>query len=140
MSNNVSKTIEVKKDIEFIGISTKPISFTVKKLPVGKVIDLLNSVEQLPKEVANLDKMAEDEILQNISTMIAATLPKFVNVIAKAIDDPQITQEVILTEFGFAEAFDTIFAILEVNNVYGIMQTLKKVQALMKPQVTAVAA
>lgn len=135
--SDVSKAVENKKEIEIVGVSGAAIKFTVKKLPLGKVIDLLNAVERLPKEVANIDKMGEDEILENIATLIAASLPKFVGVIARAIDDQVVTEKVILEEFGIVEAVDTIYAILEVNNIFGIMQTLKKVQALTRPQLAS---
>jgi len=132
--NKISKSLPIKSSISFVSISGDDISFEVKKLPLGKIIDLLNAIEQLPKEVANLDKMDESEILQNISVLIAVSLPKFVDVIVKAIDDAKITRELILNEFGADDIINTVFAILSVNNVLGIMETLKKVQALMKPK------
>lgn len=136
MSNGnktASMALPTKADISFTGISEQEIAFTVKKLPLGRVINLLNAVQELPKEIANIDKMDESEILQNISTLIAMAIPKFVDVVVEAIDDEKITADTILEEFGLDNIINTIYLILVVNNVLGIMQTIKKMQALTRP-------
>lgn len=136
MSNEnkkVSTALPTKADVSFIGISEQEITFTVKKLPLGRVINLLNAVQELPKEIANIDKMDESEILQNISTLIALAIPKFVDVVVEAIDDKNIKAETVLEEFGLDNIINTIYLILVVNNVLGIMQTIKKMQALTRP-------
>lgn len=132
MSNTKSPALKTSADIKIIGVSGNEYAFTVSKLPLGKVINLLNTVEKLPKEIADIDKMNESEILQNIAQLVALALPKFVGVIAEAIDDESITQDVLLDEFGFDDIFEVIFTILEVNNVVKIFQTIKKMQALTK--------
>lgn len=132
MSKEKSSAIKTSAELKFIGVTGKEITFTVNKLPLGKVINLLETVEQLPKELANIDKMGESEILQNIAQLIALAIPKFVGVIVEAIDDERITKEVILNEFGFDDIVETIYTILEVNNVVKIFQTIKKIQALTK--------
>jgi len=126
----VSAASPRSQELQFINVSGESITFTVKKLPLGRVINLLNAVQQLPKEIADLDKMDEGEILQNISSLIALAIPKFVDVVVEAIDDKAITKDVVLNEFGLDDIMSTIYSILVVNNILGILGTIKKVRAL----------
>lgn len=132
MSNEKSPALQTTAVIDIVGVSGKKYTFTVRKLPLGKVINLLQTIEKLPKEIADIDKMNESEILQNIAQLVALAIPQFIGVIAEAIDDEKITQAVILEEFGFDDIVEVVFTILQVNNVVKIFQTIKKMQALTK--------
>ncbi len=94
-------------------------------------MSLLEGVGKIPTQIANMDKMNQDEMVENLPFLIASSLPLFSGIIVGAIDN-QITEDFLLDECGFDDALELIEAILEVNNVAGILERIKKVQALTK--------
>lgn len=116
------------EEVKTLTINDKKI--TVKKLPLRKIISLLEAVGKLPQEIGDIDQKNASEIVSNLGIIIASSLPKFVDVIVKAVDQQDVTPEFILDECDFNDALDLIIAILEVNNVAGILQRLKKIKAL----------
>ena len=119
------KTLETKKTIKIQGHE-----IVIKKLPLGKVAELLKDIGELPKEIAGLDKMGNDQLIAQLPMIIATALPSFAKLIVKAVDDPKIDQTFIETKCGLDEALEIISSILEVNNLAGIFATIKKIKAL----------
>lgn len=102
----------------------------VKKLPIRKVIGLLEEIGKIPETVAGMDKMSNEQLLENLPMIIATSLPVFADVVVKAIDDENVNSDWLLDECGFDDALELIEGILEVNNVAEILNRVKKVQAL----------
>lgn len=121
MSTNIIKT---QKEV-VIGDKT----IVVKKLPLRRITVLLQAVGKLPEEITGITDMQPDEVVANMATMLAVALPKIADVLVEAIDK-QITADFLLDEAGFDEALELVTVILEVNNVAGIIDRLKKLQAL----------
>jgi len=121
MSTNIIKT---QKEV-VIGDKT----IVVKKLPLRRITVLLQAVGKLPEEITGITDMKPDEVVANMATMLAVALPKIADVLVEAIDK-QITADFLLDEAGFDEALELVTVILEVNNVAGIIDRLKKLQAL----------
>ncbi len=123
------KSISNEKDLTIAGKKV-----TVKKLPIGKLVSVLQYVGNVPQELAGLDKKSTDEIVQSLPLVIASALPFFADAVVKAADNPVITKEFLLDECGLDDALDLVAAIMDVNNVAGIVEKLKKIKALNQPQ------
>lgn len=107
---------------------------TIKKLPLRKLVNLLSVLKELPddlrNQVMNLDNLADDSFVSSIPEIVSLAMPEFAKVVVRAVDDEQITEEVLLDEFGLDEDMELIYQLLEVNNIAGIADKIKKVQAL----------
>lgn len=106
------------------------LEITVKKLPIGKVIKILDAVGQLPDELAITANQTEADILKNLPVKIAMLLPQLGHIIVQAVDDPKLTKEILLEECYFEDAITLIEAIIDVNDVQAIIERVKKIQVL----------
>lgn len=102
----------------------------LKKLSLGKLVKLLDHLSELPVEVMEMDKIPAEEMLQKLPVMVALSLPKFVNIIVKATDNEKVTADFLIEQCSLDEIMDLVYNLLVVNNVAGILNTLKKMQAL----------
>jgi hypothetical protein len=122
----------MEKNFIELNLSGKPV--VVKKLPLGKISLLIGLFKDLPEElkskVSNIDQIDNDVILQEIPTLIALAMPHMAKFVAVACNSKEITEEYLLEEAGFDDAVDIVNAILEVNNIAGILEKVKKTQAL----------
>ena len=121
---NSTNIIKTQKEV-VIGDKT----IVVKKLPLRRISILLQAVGRLPEEVTSITDMKPDEVVANMATMFAVALPKIADVLVEAIDK-QITADELLDNAGFDEALELVTVILEVNNIAGILERIKKLQAL----------
>lgn len=121
----MSKIIEKTKILNINGYE-----ITISKLSIRKIAELLEELGKIPEAITGLDKMGDDELMQNLPMIIASSMPLFVDVIVKAVNDEKITREVLLDEFGIDDALLLIETLLEVNNVAVILERIKKVRAL----------
>ena len=104
----------------------------VKKLPLGKIAALLQSIEELPKEISQLDKMSNEQALAKLPFLIGASIPAFAPMISNAVDN-QITKEELMEKADLEEVIDLVTVFCEVNNVFGIIEKAKKIKALAQP-------
>lgn len=123
------KSIATEKTLDIAGKKV-----TVKKLPIGKLVSVLEYIGNMPEALTSLDKKSTDEIVQSLPVVIASALPFFADAIVKASDSPVITKEFLLEECGLDDALDLVSGLIEVNNVAGIIEKLKKIKALNQPQ------
>lgn len=126
------KTLETEKTIKINGVKV-----TVKKLPLRRIIVLLGDLQKLPQEVTNIDKLPSDQILETMPLILAGVLPTVSGLIVKAVNDPKVTEEFLLDECGLDDNIELITAILEVNNIAKIIESIKKIKGLRKPQAQA---
>jgi hypothetical protein len=111
-------------------VKLNEIEVIVKKLPIGKVIKILNDVGQLPDELAITANQSEADVLKNLPVKIALVLPQLAHIIVSAVDDPRLTKDYLINDCFFDDAIMLIEAIIEVNDVEGIINRVKKIQIL----------
>lgn len=121
----MSKVLEKQKVVEVNG---KSILF--KKLPIGKVIKILNSLEKLPDEFVKSASQNNEEFIKNLPLFVATAIPSFADIIVRAVDDTSVTQEWLIDECGFDDVMIIVENLLEINNVADILQRIKKVKSL----------
>lgn len=102
----------------------------VKKLPIGKYIELLKQVEELPKHLSELENLSNDVILQKLPFLFSVALPDIIRILSVATDLPKEEIE----EAGFDEVADLILAVIEVNNYQGVFEKIKKFKTRLNPQ------
>jgi hypothetical protein len=126
------KTLETEKKITINGVK-----ITLKKLPLRKIIGLLSDLQTLPEQVTNLDKMPSDKILETLPLLLAGVMPTVSGLIIKAVDQKEVTEEFLLDDCGLDDNIELISAILEVNNIAKILESIKKIKGLRTPQAQA---
>lgn len=117
---------------------------TINKLPLKKLAETINDLSNLPDElkqtVINLDTLSNEEALAKAPMLIATALPHMAGVVAKASNSDDITEDFLLNECGLDDAIELVEAWIELNNIKGILDRVKKMQALYlgnKPKVIA---
>lgn len=107
---------------------------TLQKLSIKKLANTLNELTNLPDELkntlVNLDTLSNDQALAQLPTIIATALPHMAGMVAKACDSTDITEEFLLDECGLDDAIILVEAWIELNNIQGILDRIKKMQAL----------
>jgi hypothetical protein len=126
------KTLETEKKITINGVK-----ITLKKLPLRKIIGLLSDLQTLPEQVTNIDKMPSDKILETLPLLIAGVMPTVSGLIIKAVDQKEVTEDFLLDECGLDDNIELVTAILEVNNIAKILESIKKIKGLRTPQAQA---
>jgi hypothetical protein len=105
---------------------------TVKKLSLRKIAQLFEQLKNLPKEVTELDKMSNEQILEQLPMILASIMPAIAGVIVSAVDDKEVTEEFLLDECGLDDNLEIIKGILEVNNLDKIFLSLKSIKGIGK--------
>lgn len=109
-------------------------SVVLTKLSIRKMAEVLNGITNLPDELKNsivtLDTLSNDQALAQFPTIIATALPHIAGMVAKACDSKDVTEDFLLDECGFDDAVELVEAWLELNNIAGILDRVKKMQAL----------
>lgn len=122
---------------KIITIADKKVTLT--KLSIRKLAQTLNEITNLPDELkntlTNLDTLSNDQALAQFPTIIATALPHMAGMVAKACDSKEITEDFLLDECGFDDAVELVEAWLELNNIAGILERVKKMQALYRVNV-----
>lgn len=109
----------------------------VRKLALGDYAELLRSIKKLPAEFAAFfdgnDKkdLNAAKVLAELPTMIADSLPEFVDVLAAATDK----DSAFLMQVDLADAMDIVDGLLELNNYSRVVATIKKIMARRQAQV-----
>lgn len=109
---------------------------TVKKLAIGKIVGLIESFKNLPPEIkeqfANWDEGTKNEefLFNHVPMMLTVSMPKVTEFVVKASNSKELTEQMLLEDFGIDDSLDLIHGILEVNNVNGIIDKVKKITAL----------
>jgi hypothetical protein len=97
----------------------------VEKLPLKKYVDVFNAIGKLPKELEQLSGKSNEELFNEIPSLIASFLPQVVGILSVATGLKK--QEI--EELGLDEATDLFVAVIEVNNVSKVVDNIKKLTA-----------
>lgn len=119
------KTIGKEQEIEVCGKK-----IIVKKLSLRQTIKIFNNLKKLPKEVTQMDQMKNEQILEQLPTIIASVIPMIAGTIAEVVEDEQVTEEFLLDECGLDDNLDLIKGLLEVNNLEKIFLGIKSIKGL----------
>lgn len=109
---------------------------TIKKLPMGKIAGLIEGMKDLPPEIkeafSTWDENTRDAdfIFEHVPVLLTVSLNKVSDFMVKASNSDELTEKMLLEEFGFDDSVDLVEGILEVNNVRGIIDKIKKMVAL----------
>lgn len=107
----------------------------VTEVPLGKYVELLKSLDELPKYLDKLDGLKNEEIISQLPTIIAACINDFIKIIVVCTD---LKAEELNTEVGIKGTTELVLAIVEVNDYSAAWDNIKKVLARPKKQLTAV--
>lgn len=117
------------KTIELAGTKV-----TLSKLSIKKLAETVNSLTNLPPELkttlVTLDKIEVDEALAQLPMIIATALPYLSTTVIKACDSKDITEDFLQEECGLDDVVYLVEEWLELNNIKGIIDRVKKMQAL----------
>lgn len=107
----------------------------VRKLPIKRIVELLEMLKNLPPEVKDefnrIDKdMKNEEFVSALPTLIALLLPQLADFVIKAIGDEKLNRELLLEKAGIDEVIELVDEFITINNVLGILDRIKKMQAL----------
>ena len=116
----MSKALNKTKTIEINGKA-----IVVKKLSIGKIAKLLQKVKQLPQEITGNTEKTNEQLIQDLPLIIGTYLPEYAGALASALDN-QVTEEDIVDGWGLDDLATVIEALVEVNNIPYLMETLKK--------------
>ena len=123
------------KTIELAGTKV-----TLSKLSIKKLAETINSLTNLPPELKStlvtLDKIEVDEALKQLPMIIATALPYLAGTVVKACDSKDITEDFLQEECGLDDVVYLVEEWLELNNVRGIIDRVKKMQALFPKKAT----
>jgi hypothetical protein len=103
----------------------------IKKLPIGRYVELLKALETLPKQISGLDGLSNEDVLSRIPLVIAESLPEFIDIMTIATE---LKREEI-EELGLDECIKIVEAVFEVNNFKDVFSSIKKVLA--RPETAA---
>ena len=97
----------------------------VKQLPLRKYAELLKAVQGLPKKFGGIDKMSNDQLFEQIPTLLATSLPDLIGVLTIATE---LKAEEI-EEMGLNDAIKVVMAVIEVNDYKEVFEQIKKAMA-----------
>lgn len=95
---------------------------TVEKLPLRRYAEVIGCLQSLPSKIPSLAGSTNDEILKQIPTIIATSLPEAVRMLSIATGLP----EEKIQEMGMDDVVKLAIGVYEVNNYYEIYERLKK--------------
>lgn len=102
-------------------------SVEIKKLPLGRYVDLIKAIKLLPKHLPELSGLAFDEVLKKLPGLVEDAYPDFIDILM--IATPLTKEDLESDWFGLGEAVDAILAVVEVNNYQEIFDKIKKATA-----------
>lgn len=105
-----------------IKLTSINIDLEVKKLPIKKYIDILQKVDDLPKEIVELTESSEEQIIASIPKIVVKLYPevKVMAAIATDLTGDQVDQ------IYLDELVEIVFAVIDVNEYFKIFDTVKK--------------
>lgn len=101
---------------------------TLRKLPLGKLSELLLVLEEIPRQISKFDTVEDDDMFSAIPKMVATSIEEVAKVLIRA-SDGQVTEEEIKNELGLAEVTDLLVAAYEVNDIQRVVGNVKKLFA-----------
>lgn len=106
------------------------VQIEVIKLGIGKYKDLFADLKNLPGIVANIDSLEQNELVAKLPALISTSVDEIAAILLHFIGDHNVPfgKEQVLA-LGLDEFIMIVEAILEVNRVDYIIETLKKVAA-----------
>lgn len=125
----MSKILETTKEIKL----SNDLVLIISKKPIGKIIKLLKEIQKLPPELSKIGNNPTDDVVEQLPMILATSMDSAADIIVKAVDQPNFTKEVLEAELGLEDVLLIVQTFLEVNNVSGILEQIKKVQATVKP-------
>lgn len=133
MQNTVAGTMT----IELAGVDVE-----IKKLPLGKLGEVLEGVKSLPDDVRaelmGVDKNTETQkfVFEQLPIIVTGAIHVTGDMLVKAANSPteKFTKDFLLNECGFDDGIKLVNAILEVNNADFIIAELKKMRARFQPK------
>lgn len=106
-------------------VSINGVEYAVKKMPLGKFAEVLQALEELPKQLENVDSLSTDDVVAQLPQMVATALPELTKILSIASNVPATKIE----EAGLDELTELVIAILDVNNIEKIVENIKKITA-----------
>lgn len=110
------------------------IKITIKKMPLKRILSLIELIKDVPPDIRenlmNIDKTTDDEFIANLPIMITSVMPQVAKVVAHACNHATVTPELLTDELGLDENLQIVETLLEVNNIKGIIERIKKIGAL----------
>lgn len=109
---------------------------TIKKLPIRKLVGLLEVVKTLPDsfkdQISKIDGSISDQnfIFEELPGMVVMAMDEMAKFVIKAANSDELTEEILLDELGADDGILLILEILEVNNAKVIIERIKKAAAL----------
>lgn len=99
-------------------------SLTIKKLPLRRYAELLEALQELPKNLDLIKGKSQNEIIASLPQLITVCYP---DVERTLIVITELTKEEI-GELGLDDVVKIADAFLTINNYGEIIETIKKVQ------------
>lgn len=108
------------------GVDTKVV---VQELSIKKIKFALNEFNKLGAEVKAKFSDIEKQDNMAIAMIIADNIEELADIVAIFVGDEKVTGEVLI-DLGANSLLDLVIAVLEANNLAGIIEKIKKIQAL----------
>jgi hypothetical protein len=109
---------------------------TVNKLPIGKIAKLIEGFKDLPPEIKgafsswDAETRDADFLFEHVPMLMTVSINKVSTFVVDASNSKELTEKLLLEDLGMDDTVDLIEAILEVNNIRGIIDKVKKMFAL----------
>lgn len=94
----------------------------IKKMALGRYQELLLAIDNLPEEVAQLDKLSEEAIIGKLPVIMGKAFPQAIKVlsVATGLDEKYLREEI-----GLDDAAVLVKAVFEVNDFLAVGKTLR---------------
>jgi len=143
-----TKGLPAVKDVSILVGTEEEQVVAVKKLPLGRAVELSHVIESIPARLqeitdnskvqeflkgADLDKMGAAEF----GTVLVEFLPTLINIALDLVIELLAVgtglEEDLLEQIGLDEATELLVAIFEVNNIQAIWGNFQKLQTMFRP-------
>lgn len=104
--------------------------FEVKKLAIKDYADLMKGLGKLPDNLSLISGKSNEEIVSELPMLIGTFLPEVLEILSGAVKVPGEELE----EMGLDDIIKLTVAVYEVNNISGIVGTIKKMMARQNSQ------
>lgn len=115
----------IKFSMKTITVELSDKTLEVKQLPLRRYSELLKAVQGLPAKFGGIEKMSNDQIFEQLPTLLATSLPDLIGLLTIATE---LKAEEI-EEMGLSDAIKVVVAVIEVNDYRGVFEQIKKVTA-----------
>lgn len=119
--------------IKIKGVDTKVTVIELSLIQIKKLLSDLNNLSpEVKAKFSKIDKMDNDKIL----AIVLEHIEDLGGIIAMCVDEDFVTAEVV-TKLGINSLLGLVVAIMEVNDIEGIIEKVKKIVALYQKVVPA---